>query len=232
MKSMDNIIICTLKSWNIEEAEKLRLKYQKKYNIYVVSEKEKLYDMVQKLKPIYIFFPHWSYIIPKEIYENYECVVFHMTDLPFGRGGSPLQNLIVRGIEETKISALRVVKEIDAGPIYFKKGLKLDGSAEEIFRRSSKIIFGQMIPEILEKQCIPKEQTGDIVSFERRKPEQSELKSDMPINVIYDYIRMLDAEGYPNAFVKWGNYKLKFTAASKKDGKITANVEIEENLNE
>ena len=69
-------------------------------------------------------------------------------------------------------------------------------------------------------------------TLKRRIPEQSELKSDMPINVIYDYIRMLDAEGYPNAFVKWGNYKLKFTAASKKDGKITANVEIEENLNE
>ncbi len=50
-----------------------------------------------EFSPRYIFFPHWSWIIPKEIYEKFECVIFHMTDLPFGRGGSPLQNLIVRG---------------------------------------------------------------------------------------------------------------------------------------
>ncbi len=41
-----------------------------------------------------IFIPHWSYIILPEIYLNYECIVFHMTDLPYGRGGSPLQNLL------------------------------------------------------------------------------------------------------------------------------------------
>ena len=32
----------------------------------------------------------------QEIHENYKCIIFHMTDLPFGRGGSPLQNLISR----------------------------------------------------------------------------------------------------------------------------------------
>ena len=229
---MNNIIICTLKSWNIEQAKKLQLKYKEEYNVQIVSEKEKLYGVVKKLNPVYIFFPHWSYIIPKEIYENYECVVFHMTDLPFGRGGSPLQNLIVRGIEKTKISALKVVEEIDAGPIYIKKDLELCGSAEEIFRRGSQIIFEQMIPEILEKNYIPKEQVGCVVKFERRKPEQSELKSDMSIKTIYDYIRMLDAEGYPNAFISWGNYIFNFTKAEKKDGKIIASVEIKENADE
>jgi methionyl-tRNA formyltransferase len=44
-----------------------------------------------------------------------------MTDLPFGRGGSPLQNLISRKIYNTKLSAIRVVKELDAGPVFLKK---------------------------------------------------------------------------------------------------------------
>lgn len=44
-----------------------------------------------------------------------------MTDLPYGRGGSPLQNLIVRNHYKTKISEIRVKKEIDSGPIYLKK---------------------------------------------------------------------------------------------------------------
>ena len=48
-----------------------------------------------------------------------------MTDVPFGRGGSPLQNLISRGIYETKISAFRCVAEMDAGPVYPKRPFSL-----------------------------------------------------------------------------------------------------------
>lgn len=92
------------------------------------------------MNPDFVFFPHWSYIIPKSIYERYTCVVFHMTDLPVGRGGSPLQNLIVRGIRETKISAIKVQQEIDAEPIYMKRPETLEGSAKDIFCRISEII--------------------------------------------------------------------------------------------
>ena len=83
--------------------------------------------------------PHWSYIIPKDIFNLFNCVVFHMTDLPFGRGGSPLQNLIIRGYEKTKISALKVTNGIDSGPIYLKKPLSLDGTAYEIMIRASQL---------------------------------------------------------------------------------------------
>ena len=75
------------------------------------------------VEPRYIFFPHWSWKIPKEIYEHYECVAFHMTDLPYGRGGSPLQNLIVREKYYTQISAFRVTEGMDEGPIYLKHPL-------------------------------------------------------------------------------------------------------------
>ena len=48
-----------------------------------------------------------------------------MTDLPFGRGGSPLQNLIIRGIYDTKISAIKANKEIEAGDIYCQHNLNI-----------------------------------------------------------------------------------------------------------
>ncbi len=72
-----------------------------------------------------------------------------MTDLPFGRGGSPLQNLIVRGHKQTKISAIKVVEAMDAGDVYLKEELDLYGTADEIFMRASKIVFKKMIPQIL-----------------------------------------------------------------------------------
>ena len=70
-----------------------------------------------------------------------------MTDLPYGRGGSPLQNLIVRGHSETKISALKVEKKLDTGDIYLKKNLSLEGSAQKIFQRANTSII-DMIKEI------------------------------------------------------------------------------------
>ena len=206
------IILCTLKSWNISYAQKLINYHNSEHQFRLISEKNEFSnEEISNFQPDFIFFPHWSYIIPEEIYSKYNCVVFHMTDLPYGRGGSPLQNLIVNGLEETKISAIKVVKELDAGPIYMKYPLSLYGSAEEIYMRASKIIFQKMIPEIITKSIVPVEQEGEIVAFKRRKPEDGELLPTMSLDTAYDYIRMLDAEGYPNSFIQYGNLKLYFT---------------------
>lgn len=120
----------------------------------------------------YIFIPFWSWYIPPEIYENWECVIFHMTDLlhSFGRGGSPLQNLIIRGYEKTKISAIRCVEELDAGPVYMQRILDIStGTADEIYDRADGIIREEMIPFIENARPKPVPQVGEPVFFERWK---------------------------------------------------------------
>ncbi len=75
---------------------------------------------LEEFGPRYAFFLHWSWKVQREIIENFECVCFHMSDLPYGRGGSPLQNLVLRGHRATKLTALRMTQELDAGPIYLR----------------------------------------------------------------------------------------------------------------
>ena len=126
----------------------------------------------------YIFIPFWSSYIPPEIFENWECVIFHMTDLlhSFGRGGSPLQNLIVRGHKNTKISAIRCVEEIDAGPIYMHRYLDISiGTADEIYDRVDKVIREEMIPFIINAKPEPKPQVGEPVYFERWKCSKEDV---------------------------------------------------------
>lgn len=208
------IIIATIKSWNIQRAKALQEKYAGIHEIVVYTEKSEFtVESVEAFGPDYILLPHWSYIISDEITQNWSCVVFHMTDLPYGRGGSPLQNLIVRGHKETMISAIKVTEKIDGGPIYMKKPLALEGSAQEIFIRCSDVIFHEMIPRFLEENLEPVEQIGEPVIFKRRKEEDGEITSDMEMEKIYDYIRMLDAEGYPRAFIDFGGYRLSFENA-------------------
>lgn len=97
----------------------------------LIDDKERLNlpGYLKSLHPRYIFFLHWSWKVPIEILSEYECIGFHMTDLPYGRGGSPLQNLILRGHTDTKLTAFHMTDEMDAGHIYLQEDLSLEGMA-------------------------------------------------------------------------------------------------------
>jgi methionyl-tRNA formyltransferase len=184
-------------------------------------------NFLNKIKPAFIFIPHWSYLIPEEIFLNFNCIVFHMTDLPFGRGGSPLQNLIKAKFKKTKITAIKVEKGIDAGDIYLKNELSLEGTAREIFEKSS-IIIKNMIVEILTKNIKSIPQIGEATNFKRLKPEDGILNELNDLEIVFDYIRMLDCDGYPPAYVETENLKFEFSNAkhNKKSKLINANVRI------
>jgi methionyl-tRNA formyltransferase len=199
---------------------------EKKFGAEIINQKHELtFEHLQGSNPDFIFFLHWSYIIPPNIFENFNCIVFHMTDLPYGRGGSPLQNLVARGHKETMISALKVTSGIDTGPIFLKRPLSLDGTAAEIFLRSGRIML-EMIEEIISGKIQPIEQHGDIVIFQRRTPAQSNVKDVLNTRQMYDHIRMLDAPGYPKAFLETEHLRFEFSGAELADGDLTANVRI------
>lgn len=219
-----NILIVSNKKYSLKRMKYLTEKL--KINIYYIENKADLkYENLKKINPKYVFFPYWSYIIPKEVYQNFNCIIFHMTDLPFGRGGSPLQNLISRGIYSTKISAIQCEKEIDSGAIFLKKEMSLYGNAEEIYLRAYNLIE-EMIIEIIKEEIIPVKQSGEVVVFKRRTPEDSDISSLDNLEKIYDYIRMLDAEGYPKAYIKNDKFKFEFERAALKNGYIQADVKI------
>jgi len=182
-------------------------------------------EYLKDIEPRYVFFSHWSWKVPPEIVNNYECICFHMTDVPYGRGGSPLQNLIVRGHRHTKLTALRMVEDFDAGPVYLKEELCLEGNAEEIYIRAT-YLAAQMIRRIIEEQPEPRPQTGEVVIFKRRKPHQSRIPELPSLQALHDFIRMLDAEGYPPAFLEYGGFRYEFSRAALYDGRIIADVKI------
>lgn len=220
----DLYVIASSKPWNKDLPAVLHAATGQRFQL-ISDPAELTLEHLTKLRPRYIFFPHWSHRISADVFQNFECVIFHMTDLPFGRGGSPLQNLIARGIYETKISALKCAEEVDAGPIYLKRHLSLHGAAQEIYLRASAIIEN-MIVDIINTNPQPIAQVGEPTFFKRRKPEQGNLLNAQSLEQAFDLIRMLDADGYPNAFINVGNLRLEFTRASHKADSISADVKI------
>jgi len=221
---MSSYIILSEKKWHFKLYEKLNNSFDDKW--ILINDKEKFtIENISLINPKKIFIPHWSYKIESQIYNKFECILFHMTDLPYGRGGSPLQNLIIRGHKATKISAIRVVEKVDSGPIYHKKELKLSGSARDIFDRSLEIIF-DMIKFIINKNPQPRKQLGKITYFKRRNPSESSLSQINNIEAFYDQIRMLDADGYPKSFIELNGFQIEFSKAEINNKIIKANVRI------
>jgi methionyl-tRNA formyltransferase len=193
--------------------------------LFISNEHDLTGDKLRQVAPQYVFVPHWSSRIPAEVFENFETVIFHMTDVPFGRGGTPLQNLIARGIYETQVSALRCESAMDAGPVYLQRPLCLHGSAEEIYLRAGGVIE-DMIVDILQARPEPVAQAGEVTVFRRRRPDESNLCKAADLQQVFDYIRMLDADSYPHAFIETDKFRFEFSRASRKAGCVLADVRI------
>ena len=218
-----NYLVATTNSWNIDAFHRHTPDLPGHWHL--ITEPEQLSAaLLEQLKPAFVFFPHWSWKVPESITTNYPCVCFHMTDLPFGRGGSPLQNLISRGYRQTMLTALRMTAELDAGPIYAKQELDLSGTAQQIFERAAALVY-LLVRRILTEHPEPQPQVGQPEFFQRRTPAQSRLPEQGSAEQLYDFIRMLDAEGYPTAFLDYGNWRLEFnTAECPATGEVQAKV--------
>ncbi|RDE23043.1 methionyl-tRNA formyltransferase [Motiliproteus coralliicola] len=221
-------VVATIKSWNHQAFDSFIQELPGEWMLLKTREELNL-ERLEEINPRYIFFPHWSWIVPEAILNRFECVCFHMTDVPYGRGGSPLQNLIARGHTSTQLTALRMVNELDAGPVYGKIPFSLEGRAEEIFKRVATLCYDH-IRNIVEQEPQPVPQSGEPVCFPRRTPDLSVLPEHGEVEAIYDHIRMLDAEGYPKAFLDHGDFQLQFSHAELEDGVLSAQVTITRKL--
>lgn len=222
--STQTYVVCGCRPWNRGVFDRSIQTLPGSWH-FIGQREELTADCLARMAPRFVFFLHWSWIVPSEIADNYECVCFHMTDVPYGRGGSPLQNLIVRGHDTTKLTALRMTEDLDAGPVYMKRELSLSGAAEEIYIRASEL-SAEMIRSIVDEDPTPTPQQGEPTLFRRRTPAESCISSPVNLTQVFDHIRMLDAADYPHAYIDREGFRYEFRGASLLDGKIEANVTI------
>ncbi len=206
---MKLLIVCS-KSWF-----KLRedIKNDHSYKI-IINKNDLTLKFLKSFEPDYIFFPHWSWIVSKDIYKNYKCIVFHTAPLPYGRGGSPIQNLILNGFENSPVCAIKMTKKLDSGPIYAKKSISLSGSLNEILHRINRVI-NELIHFIVNNNIVPSEQETDILPtvFRRLTENDNIIPKEISLQSFYDRVRMLDHPSYPDAYIKFGSFKLEFSEA-------------------
>jgi methionyl-tRNA formyltransferase len=101
----------------------------------------------------------------------------------------------------------------------------LEGNAEEIYLRAAQL-SGRMVARFTRERLQPRPQQGEAVNFKRRRPEESEMGRLTSLQELHDWIRMLDADGYPHAFLNYAGFRFEFSRSALYDGRIVADVKI------
>ena len=141
-----------------------------------------------------------------------KTLVIHESDLPKGRGWSPISWLILEGKEEIPITLLEAIDKVDAGPIWKKCFVKLEG--HELFDEISKKVYTEKIKlidfAIGNFDCITSYQQDDSEAtyYPRRTSNDHEIDVKESISEQFEKFRISDKNRYP-CFFYFRDHKYK-----------------------
>lgn len=160
------------------------------------------------------FFLGCSRIVPAEILRrNRLNLVVHGSDLPRGRGFSPIPWQVLEGSNRIPIVLFEAREELDAGPVYFKDAIELDGTEllDEIRLKTWEKIEA-LIERFLDghRTVSPVPQEGTPTFYARRSRKDDEIDPARTLAEQFDHLRIVDNERYPAWFRHRGQrYVLK-----------------------
>ena len=188
-------------------------------NVSIIKEKNLIKNIksIKKFNPKIIFAYGWSGYINKELRDICNCLILHPSELPKFRGGSPIQNQLVRNINKSAITILLASDKIDSGDILFQKKILLNGYLDDIHNRIVKMgVSGteKILKNIQKNQIIYYEQDHKkATTFKRRTPAMSEIFIDDFKNYnakyFYNLIRGLQ-KPYPECFIRCKNNSILY----------------------
>jgi methionyl-tRNA formyltransferase len=145
----------------------------------------------------------WSWKVPADIVNNKLVIGMHPSNLPHYSGGSPIQNQILDGIEDTCATLFKLNEQFDEGEIIDKEPIDLRGHLDDVLKNIASASTN-LILRFVEK--FPNNQYAKqpkIVKtrLKRLKPDNSQLPSlnGMTCKEMWDFIRCRE-DPYPNAY--------------------------------
>jgi methionyl-tRNA formyltransferase len=130
-------------------------------------------------------------LIPPELLEQALWVNVHPSLLPRWRGAAPVERAIMAGDEETGVSVIRLVEELDAGPVGAVDSfpIDVDDDAGAVFDRAA-TTAPELVERVLESQSF-RPQEGEATYAEKIGPEDRQLDWSRPPEELHNRIRAL-----------------------------------------
>ncbi len=192
------VLFCAYRDWAIKASAEIRksgafVTYVTNLDDMVKIAREQMWDV--------IIVVGWSWKVPNDIVNSTLCIGMHPSDLPAYAGGSPIQNQVLNGIEETKATLFRLRENFDSGEIIDKEDISLQGHLssilENICQATSKMLV-RFVSKFPNNEFTSQPSGGNNVR--RLKPEHSKLPNPaMTCKEMWNHIRCRE-DPYPNAY--------------------------------
>ena len=141
----------------------------------------------------------YGQILPKKLldYPKYGCINVHASLLPELRGGAPIHYAIMQGKNETGITIMYMVEQLDAGDIISQVTVPIDerdtaGSLRETLSVAGAKVRSETIPKLLRGEISPRKQRDEEATYAYNiKREQEKIDWTKTGEAVYNHIRGL-----------------------------------------
>ena len=152
------------------------------------------------------FYMSYSKIVSSEARSKFKNnLVIHESDLPRGRGWSPLSWQVLQGKKTIVVTLFEASEVVDSGSIYLQKTIRFHGDelVDELRQQQAKVTFDLCLkfisryPNVLRRA---RKQTGRPSYFPRRTAKDSRLSLNLPLRKQLNLLRISDNTRYPAWF--------------------------------
>ena len=167
-----------------------------------------------QLTPSIIIVASFGLILPDYILKipTLGVINIHPSLLPKLRGPSPISSAIIEGMERTGVSIIKMVKELDSGPILFQEEFKIDKNFNAnhlglaLFRVAAKNL-NQTVKKIVDKSISEISQDHSLATYTKMVKKDDGLINWAESGELI--IRKLKAYSeWPGVYTHWNNKRI------------------------
>lgn len=158
----------------------------------------------------------FSKILKKEIRDLFDhTLVVHASDLPSGKGWSPLTWQILEGKNGISVSLFEAADSIDSGSIYAQRQIDFEGyelidGLREKLADATYELCSWLVSEYPMSTSQPRTQKGIESFYPRRGPADSRLDVNKTVAEQFNLLRVVDNQAYP-LFFEWKGRRFVLT---------------------
>ena len=183
--------------------------------VYQPIKIRKEYEFVKDLNPDVIITLAYGQIVPQGLLDipRLGCINLHGSLLPKYRGAAPIQYALMNNDEETGMTLMKMVKEMDAGEMYATEKVMIskEDNSTSLFKKmgdAALTLILRELPNYLDGKLPGIPQDESLVTFAPSiKPEEEKLDLSKSKEQLFGYIRALSDA--PGAYLYLREQKLK-----------------------
>lgn len=168
----------------------------------------------------FCFLLSFSQVVPSEVTAQFRhTLVVHESELPQGKGWSPLSWQVIDGRRRIPVTLFEAVDRVDSGRIYAQRWIEFEGhelvdELRAVQAKATLSLCRWFVERYPESAAQAREQIGVESFYARRGPADSELDPEKSIADQFNLLRVVDNERYP-AYFTWHGYQYQLIVSRK-----------------